>query len=68
MAFRKIQEAADELNVSVKTVRRLIDAGELVSMRAGVSGNGPHRIPEGSITDYIQRHMPPPRARERRAS
>ena len=61
-----IQEAADALSVSPRTVRRLLEAGKL---RSVVVGGASRRIPSGAIADYLTAVAPSsPRALPRPAA
>ena len=46
-----LEEVADNLRVSVQTVRRLIDDGELV----GIKVRGQWRVRQKDLDDYIKR-------------
>lgn len=50
--YLTLREAADRLAVSVKTIRRLIDRGELPAVRIG----GSLRIEEAGLLAYLDRN------------
>ena len=49
----RLDEAAELLSVSARTVRRLIDEGRLIAMRLS-TGNSPIRIPSEEVEAYIE--------------
>jgi excisionase family DNA binding protein len=55
-----LQEAADEMRVSTRTLRRRIERGELVAVRTGTSDRTPLRIPAAALrhTSTERRRMP----------
>lgn len=51
-------EACTELRVSPKTLRKIIDSGELEASRVGThgrGGKGQYRIAEAAVDDYLKR-------------
>ena len=49
-----IKEAADMLNVSETTIRRMIRRGDIVAIKVGTKGKtSPWRISQQVISDYI---------------
>lgn len=50
----RIKEAADMLNVSETTIRRMIIRGDIVAIKVGKKGKtSPWRISQQVISDYI---------------
>lgn len=48
----RVKEVATRLNVHVSTVYRLIESGQLNSVRVGM-GKGTVRVPEESLDSYL---------------
>jgi len=48
--YLRIEDVADRLNVSQKSIRRYIHSGKLISMKIG----GVHRVEEGALQYFIQ--------------
>jgi excisionase family DNA binding protein len=62
-----VAEAAEHLQISEKTVRRLIADGELTGYRIGGSSHAPIRIDLDEIDEQLMRPMNEPRRRPRKA-
>ncbi|WHT21895.1 helix-turn-helix domain-containing protein [Crossiella sp. CA-258035] len=50
----RVKAVAEQLDVSVATIYRAIENGELCAVRMG-TGKGALRIPEDAIAEYIKR-------------
>jgi excisionase family DNA binding protein len=55
-----VPEVADRLNVSVRTVKRRIQAGELPAVRVGSSPQAPVRIDPIELEAFVESHRAPP--------
>jgi excisionase family DNA binding protein len=62
-----VAEAAEHLQISEKTVRRLIADGDLTGYRIGGSSHAPIRIDLDEIDEQLMRPMNEPRRRPRKA-
>lgn len=51
--FMTVQEVAAMINISEKTVRRLIWDGRLPAIRVGDSDRSPLRIPVDGLNDWL---------------
>jgi Helix-turn-helix domain len=52
-AVLTLEECADELRVSVRTVRRMEQRGDLIAFKLGERPNQPLRILQLSVRDFI---------------
>lgn len=50
-------EVCDILRITPKTLRKLINAGEIKAVRVG--GNGAYRISKEALQDYLDRNAVP---------
>ena len=50
-----IKEAANMLNVSETTIRRMIKRGDIIAIKIGTKGrSSPWRISQNAISEYIK--------------
>ena len=50
-----VEEVAERLRISTKTVKRLIQAGQLAAMKAGTAANSGYRVGEDALADFMER-------------
>jgi Helix-turn-helix domain len=55
--FLTIEACAAILELSVRSVRRLIAAGELLAFKAGPASNSPWRVLAPSLHDFIRKQL-----------
>ena len=52
-----LNEVRERLNVSFSTVRRLVDSGELPSVKVGSARKSPRRVRECDLAAFIRSHI-----------
>jgi excisionase family DNA binding protein len=57
--YLKLRDAASVMQVSLATIRRWVDAGELPVMKFGDAKNSPVRIRRSDLDAFAARHRAP---------
>lgn len=50
-----VEQIADQLNLSARTVRRRIDSGELRAFRLGIGPKAPVRVDPAELNHWLER-------------